>query len=429
VLSYLYILFCENFHTIFAYSCVLLICIMDKNINKKNRFNLLLILSCAIIIFLNNKLCNYIAFFHRDDLYRVRFLGGTFGYIFEPLTSFILYWVICKPIGIKKYLSPLLVIINTILFIQNFFTENIYTIIPENKYVVTNTILICMPIVTAAFYFLILWIHLFAHRKEISFYRFLGLGFTTFAIILATLIEKFTTLDILDTTISISMILFYLMGYIGQSNEIIASQKETLMNQRNALLLSQIHPHFIYNTLNSIYYLCRNNSKEASQALLDFSEYLHQTLDASLTSDLVPFSQEIETTSLYTNLEKTRFEYISVNYYIEEKDFLIPPLSIQPLVENSIRHGIRGKKDGFVNIRSRKERITGTDYYVVTIEDNGIGIDKSKESSKNKNYHGEHSGIGMENVRNRIAALVEGEFEVVSSDDGTIITITIPARE
>jgi len=116
------------------------------------------------------------------------------------------------------------------------------------------------------------------------------------------------------------------------------------MNQRNALLLSQIHPHFIYNTLNSIYYLCRNDSEEASKALLSFSEYLHQTLDASLTNDLVPFSQEIATTTLYTDLEQIRFEYITVNYYIEEKDFLIPPLSIQPLVENAIRHGIRGKK-------------------------------------------------------------------------------------
>jgi len=431
MLSYLYIIFCDNFYTVFAYACILMICIFDKTIKKSNRFNLLLILSCAIIIFLNNKFSNYIAFMHRDDLYRVRFLSATFGYIFEPLSAYILYFVICRPTGIRNILASLLAVINTILFVQNFFTENIFTILPINQYAVTDPILVCMPIITTGFYFIILWVHLFTHKEELSFYRFLGLGITTLAIILATLIEKFTTLDVLDASIAISMILFYLMGYIGQSNEIIAIQSETLLNQKNALLLSQIHPHFIYNALNSIYYLCRNDSEKASRALLDFSEYLHKTLDASLTNDLVLFSQEIETTTMYTNLEKIRFDNISVNYYIEEDSFLIPPLSIQPLVENSIRHGIRGKENGFVNIRSRKEKRNGFDFYVITIEDNGNGIHKDKESgkknesNKSKDYHGEHSGIGMENVKNRLASLVDGTLDVESSDSGTTITITI----
>jgi len=429
MLSYLYLVFCENFHTVFAYFCVLMICIMDKTITKKNRFNLLTILFCTVVIFLNTNLSNYIAFMNRTDLYRFRFLAASFGYIFEPLSTYIFYLIICKPTGIKRVLSLPVAVINTILFIQNLFTENVFMIIPQNMYVVTNTLLVCMPIVTAAFYFILLWIHLSTHRKEYSFYRFLGLIITTGAIIIATIIEKFTTLCILDECIAISMILFYLMGYIEQSNEIIENQKNTLTNQRNALLLSQIHPHFIYNTLNSIYYLCRNDSDAASKALLDFSEYLHGTLDSSLSSELVSFSREIETTTMYTNLEKIRFTNIEVNYNIEEDNFLIPPLSIQPLVENSIRHGIRGKENGFVNINSTKKCIDGLNYYIITIEDNGNGIHERNVSDTDTKYQGDHSGIGMSNVKSRIAALVNGSFEVISSENGTTITISIPFKE
>ena len=125
----------------------------------------------------------------------------------------------------------------------------------------------------------------------------------------------------------------------------------------------------------------------------------------------------------YLYLEQKRFgKQLRVIYRITATDFDIPPLTLQPLVENAVQHGIVRKREGGTVIISTAET---DEYAVVTIEDDGIGMEKAKESP----LLGDHSHIGISNVRSRLKEMVDGSLEVESSDKGTTVTMRIPLRK
>ena len=148
-----------------------------------------------------------------------------------------------------------------------------------------------------------------------------------------------------------------------------------LRRSRAELMASQIKPHFIYNTLNSIRTLTRLDPKAAQQAIYDFSIYLRSNLDNMGDRELIPFSEELRHIRVYLDIEKIRFEErLNVVMDIQTSVFLVPPLSIQPLVENAVKHGICTRMcGGTVTIRSYEEK----NEYVVEVEDDGAGIDVS----------------------------------------------------
>ena len=123
-------------------------------------------------------------------------------------------------------------------------------------------------------------------------------------------------------------------------------QKE-LESQRNALMLSQINPHFIYNTLSTIAAMCDLSPKQAKYLTIDFSQYLRRNIDSLTSEELIPFDQEMEHISCYLKIEKARFrERLNIIYSIQCKEFCIPPLTVQPIVENAIKHGVTKKAEG-----------------------------------------------------------------------------------
>lgn len=195
--------------------------------------------------------------------------------------------------------------------------------------------------------------------------------------------------------------------------------KEELENNRITMMLSQIKPHFLYNALTSVMYLCDNEPKEAKRAIADFADYLRGNLSALSTEKLIPFQMELAHTEKYLRLEKLRFqEELKICYDIHTKDFSLPVLTMQPLVENAVKHGV-GKKTGGGTVTIHTSE-TDTDY-LIRIEDDGVGFELG-EYSDDKDTH-----IGLENIKNRLRIMANARLEILSKKgEGTTATIWIP---
>ena len=182
------------------------------------------------------------------------------------------------------------------------------------------------------------------------------------------------------------------------------------------LMVSQIQPHFIYNTLSSISTLIKIDPEKAQKGLDDFTEYLRANLTSINETGLVSFENELRHIETYLSLEKIRFdERLNVNLDIQTKDFKVPPLSIQPIVENAVKHGILQKLEGgTINIKTYET----PDANIVEISDDGIGFDTKDDSF----FKGNH--IGISNIKYRINTMCHGEININSVvDKGTTVTV------
>ena len=208
-------------------------------------------------------------------------------------------------------------------------------------------------------------------------------------------------------------VLVYTMLHLEQAQRTaemekqIISQQLTLSKSQNALVLSQIQPHFLYNALTSIYRLCDTKPEAAKEAVSDFAKYLRGNLDSISRSDLIPFDEELRHTQAYLALEKLRYgEELTIAYDIQARDFFIPPLTIEPLVENAVEHGISDLPDGGRVTLSTAETADG---YEVRVCDNGSGFDPSAAGRD------ERSHIGISAVRSRLAILCGGTLTIESA--------------
>lgn len=187
-----------------------------------------------------------------------------------------------------------------------------------------------------------------------------------------------------------------------------------------AVMTSQIQPHFMYNALTSIAMMCQINPETAQEATITFAEYLRGNMDSLKQTGPVSFEVELEHLKKYLYIEKLRFgKKLNVEYDIQATDFRIPMLSVQPLVENAVKHGVGMKKQGGTVTISTRETET---VYQVIISDDGVGFDPEAPREDDGRTH-----IGMENVRNRLKDMCGGTVDIESTvGAGTTATITLP---
>ena len=187
---------------------------------------------------------------------------------------------------------------------------------------------------------------------------------------------------------------------------------------KNKVMISQIQPHFMYNTLTTIKALCRVEPDLAAKTITNFADYLRGNMDFASLESTIPFERELNHTRIYTEIEALRFDNIKFEFQIEDKDFEIPALTVQPMVENAVRHGVRSKPDAHILIHTYLEE----KYHVVVIKDNGKGFD-------NAQFNGSRTHIGLLNTQLRVERLVNGKFIVQSvPNEGVTITIKIPRK-
>lgn len=203
-----------------------------------------------------------------------------------------------------------------------------------------------------------------------------------------------------------------------------AKLEKELEENRIAIMLSQIQPHFLYNALGTIRGLCRKNPEQAWEAIGDFSKYLRGNMSSLTNKEKIFFSTELNHIEAYLRLEKVRIgDRLNILYDIQEKDFLIPPLTIQPLVENAIKHGLFDKAEGGTLIlHTRRE----DDKIIITVKDNGLGFEESAPFSKDDH----HTHIGLNNVRTRLKKMMNGQLVVNSiPGEGTVATVILSADQ
>ena len=228
----------------------------------------------------------------------------------------------------------------------------------------------------------------------------------------------FYGISLVNIAINISMIFMFIVATVEQSRELNNKEKE-MCDMKIALTLSQIGPHFIFNTLSTIRHLCIKNPQLAAETVDEFTTYLRGNID-SLTNDrMIYFEKELKHVQSYLAIEKKRFgERVNVVYDIKETDFMLPALSMQIVVENAVKHGIC-KKAGGGTVMIRTERHDNNIY--ITIEDSGVGFDPENLPDNGRT----HAGIA--NVRSRLENMCHGRLEIESMiGSGTRVRIILP---
>ena len=192
-----------------------------------------------------------------------------------------------------------------------------------------------------------------------------------------------------------------------------------LYESRVAIMVSQIQPHFLYNSLTSIAMMCSIDPETAQEATITFADYLRGNMDSLKQKTPVPFERELEHLKKYLYIEKLRFgDDLNIAYDIQATDFVLPQLSIQPLVENAVKHGVGMKREGgTVTIATRET----ADAFEIIISDDGVGFDAEAVKDDGRSH------IGMDNVRRRLREMCGGEVVITSTvGKGTTATVILP---
>ena len=234
----------------------------------------------------------------------------------------------------------------------------------------------------------------------------------TAAMIVHMFVPVFPLIDISITT---SALLMYGIILSDQVEQYMFQQRE-IASQRASIMVLQMRPHFIHNTLMSIYYLCRQDPGEAQQVTLNFNTYLEKNLTALASDETIPFSEELEHTRAYLNVEQALYdESLLVDYDMPHTQFRVPPLTLQPIVENAVKHGLDPDSDPIRILIQTRETDSGSE---ITVLDNGPGFEPTDDDQPH---------IALSNIRQRLELMCGGKMTIIPREGGgTAVKLSIP---
>ena len=366
----------------------------------------------VFFIFTAIHFATYLTFtFLKADVVSDAFIIGfyTTFYIFNNIEVLLLFVYVISYVDIPNKVKNALAITNLVLFafflildISNIFTK-IFFYAQNGVYMRSKTMIASQMYQFIAF--AIVFIVTITNKKlyirekiAFSIYCFLPL----IAIILQNM-HKGYAIAYASIIISIEILFFFVNV---QKNIDLSHEKEKNKEAQVKIMMSQIQPHFIYNALSSISTLINIDPQKAQKALDDFAEYLRMNLASLTQTTLVPFKDELKHIETYIALEKMRFkDRINIIYDIQVQDFDIPPLSIQPIVENALKHGILKKLEGGTLKFSTREN---DDEYMVIVEDDGVGFNMTDVDFTNNTH------FGINNIKQRLSTMCRANMEINS---------------
>ena len=219
----------------------------------------------------------------------------------------------------------------------------------------------------------------------------------------------------LYSSLTISYLIMFIAIHVTREQHIVEQQMDDTIMQTD-LIISELQPHFIFNSLTNIKYLIRKKPELAEEAIDRFTKYLRRNLDTITNQNLITFAEELEHTRTYLWLEQLRFGDLKIEYSIDEDEFLIPPLSLQPVVENAVRHGVTMKVGGgTIKIYVREEK----ECYKIIVKDDGIGFNT-------KELDDEIERAGIQDIRKRLYEMNKSKVSIASTEGvGTTVTYLI----
>ena len=341
-----------------------------------------------------------------------------FSSVLPPLMTWLIIYSAGKS-GIRKNDFWFIIscwIIYFVMLTSTWFSDAFYYITPDNVYYRGNyyPFLVSMPFVVLLYNIILLIIY----RKKMHTGILISLSIYHVFPLICTAVQACIyglLLTVIGTCISaffifISMIIYHAKDYM---NRVI----DNYHYEANNLAL-QMRPHFIYNVLISIYYLIDENPQKAQNVVLDFSNYLRHNFTAISKEELIPFTDELEHVRAYVAVEQARYEdRLFVNYDTDHIAFRLPPLTLQPLVENAVKHGIDPDLAPLHITISTKKCENGD---CILVEDTGIGFSEKD----NDNPH-----IAIGNIRKRLELMCDGTLAITPRDGGgTVAKIFIPTQ-
>lgn len=325
-------------------------------------------------------------------------------------------------IFICKILQPMLLL----LLIVTPFTNAIYRIDANNCYVRSWGYWVWQGVTILTFMFL--GSVILAKWKRISAFLKHIITVTTVIPLLAMIASPFVSaFNLSNIMVAVTALITFLI-YENNKNRIIIMNvneleraKTDLAESRLTMMQAQIKPHFIYNSMNAIMELCYSDPELAAETIAHFSDYLRAKLDAFDSKELSWFDEELKLIKEYLSIEYAdRNKVFRMEYDIACTDFRLPALTVQPLVENAVKHGIdRYSADSLVQL------ITFEDEHniYIMVTDNGTA------ENGNDALFEESRGIGLRNVAERLKKQCGGDISVTHDEIGTSAVITIPKPE
>lgn len=395
---------------------LLFIVLLDSYIRREQRRIMLIIIAVVISLIVQNFI-GYLLDLDGTMPY-ARTVDGIYGYIMRPVVLILFCYLVNDR---RKYtFAWVLLGINTALYLTAFFSRLTFWIDETNRFhrgifgyschVASALILLELTTVTIMRYGR-------DERPNII------ISLTNAGLIVVSVVVD-TTVDYREypaTYLTMATVTACVFFYIWMHLQFVREHEDDMRaKQRIQIMISQIQPHFLFNTLSTIQALCEIAPDKAGEVTEKFAAYLRQNIDSLSQDNLIPFEKELEHTKTYADIEMVRFPHIEMKYFIEDDDFYIPALTIQPMVENAIRHGVRGRKKGAVVVVMSK---MVDNVHEIIVSDNGKGIDESEKDGATMD--GTH--IGIQNVRERIEKMCGGTVSIESREGrGVIVRIRIP---
>ena len=360
------------------------------------------------------------------EFWRISIYLAGFGiFLYSLLSSWILSFFILNKVSISNKSKLILRILFTVLMVNGLafllwaqFAGRLVKIDSNSMYYLGDSYYYNYVMVAA--YFAIDILLIFKYGKMISPKQRVAYILFMFAPLIATLAKPlYSKIHLASLLSSISLLLLVLTIVNDDAREY--RRQEALRKQFEIdLLLSQIQPHFLFNILYVIQEICNIDSKLAGVAIEDFSKYLRHNMDSITIRTPIPFNDELEHVKHYISLQQLRFgDALNVKYDLKCTEFYIPTLTLQPIVENAIRYGVRRapKGKGTVLIRTSEH----PDFFEIDVIDNGPGFDQNHTPDDGISH------IGLKNVRKRLKHISGGELVVDSElGKGTKVRMVLP---
>lgn len=257
---------------------------------------------------------------------------------------------------------------------------------------------------------------LIRRRKKLSKRVFIALLVYLLPIAIAIIVYMLYPVDILvSLTIAFCAVTMLVLILTENLEQYMRHQRE-IANQRAGILVLQMRPHFICNTMMSIYYLCDRDPQKAKQVTLDFTSYLRKNFAAIASEETIPFSSELEHTRAYLAVEQAQFEdTLFVNFDTPYTMFRIPPLTLQPIVENAVKHGMKSSNDPIhISVITRQTDKASE----IIVEDDGPGFSPVDDNEPH---------IALNNIRQRLKLMCNGKLLITQREGGgTSVKVIIP---
>lgn len=355
--------------------------------------------------------------YHMD--YRILYFKTAMVYWLYPLTAMLELYLVA-PIKQKLILAMPYIISSGLVAVDLFDTRMIYYFKPDHSY--NGGLLSALPVAVLCFYVIMLGLNStlmlgsgYHSQGVIAMFMALTSVLTAFGETMG-FAEGFT-----EEVTALEMLIYYFFLTAicySETQQNLSQSRLELEQQRLRLLVVQMQPHFIFNTLAAIQSLCYTDSEAAADCIDIFGDYLRANINSLSSDEPIPFDDEMTHIEQYIRLEKaSRDDRFTVVYDLKKRDFSIPPLTVQPIVENAIKHGALSRRDG----KGVVKIITAEDEenIYITVTDNGTGASLTEKQK-------EHHSVGLENVKKRLAIQCGGTLSSNFSEKGSCSVITLP---